>query len=56
MMLKLDLSAYPSVLNYIKLLSERPAFKEHWDTRLMFITIHENNCGVRGLVSIFLTD
>ena len=26
MMLKLDLSAYPAILNYIKRLSERPAF------------------------------
>lgn len=28
MMLKLDLSAYPAVLNYIKRLSERPAFQK----------------------------
>lgn len=27
-MLKLDLSAYPAVLNYIKQLSERPAFQK----------------------------
>lgn len=27
MMLKLDLSAYPAILNYIKRLSERPAFQ-----------------------------
>jgi glutathione S-transferase len=33
MMLKLDLSAYPSVLNYIKLLSERPAFQKSIGTR-----------------------
>ncbi|MEM7725114.1 MAG: glutathione S-transferase family protein [Cyanobacteria bacterium P01_A01_bin.45] len=28
MMLKLDLSAYPSVLSYMKRISERPAFKQ----------------------------
>ncbi len=28
MMLKLDLSAYPAILNYIKRLSERPAFQK----------------------------
>lgn len=28
MMLKLDLSAYPSVVNYIKRMSERPAFQK----------------------------
>ncbi|WP_341527629.1 glutathione S-transferase family protein [Nostoc sp. UHCC 0302] len=28
MLLKLDLSPYPAVLNYIKLLSERPAFQK----------------------------
>ena len=27
MMLKLDLSAYPAVVDYIKRMSERPAFK-----------------------------
>ncbi|MBC6435846.1 glutathione S-transferase family protein, partial [Nostoc sp. HG1] len=27
-MLKLDLSSYPEVLNYIKQLSERPAFQK----------------------------
>jgi glutathione S-transferase len=28
MMLKLDLSAYPAVLDYMKRISERPAFKK----------------------------
>ena len=27
-MLKLDISAYPAILNYIKRLSERPAFQK----------------------------
>jgi len=33
MMLKLDLSAYPAILNYIKRLSERPAFQKSIGSR-----------------------